>query len=127
MTMCNLGFAEVAKLMGTDTTGGATAFDYIAIGTGTNAPAAADTTLQTETQREAAVGTTEQTAVANDTLQLVKDSFSFGGGEEAITEVGVLNAAASGVLLSHATFSVVNCGTSDTLKVTVKHQVKQGA
>lgn len=126
MTMCNLGFAEVAKLMGTDTTAGATAFDYTAIGTGTTPAAASDTTLQTETQREVSTGTTMQTTVANDTLQLVKDSFSFGGGAEAITEIGVFNAAAAGVLISHATFSVVNCGTGDTLKTTVRHQVKQG-
>ena len=125
MTITNSGMAEVAALIGSDTAGDGTAFDYIAIGTGTGAPSATDTTLGSEQQRAAATGTRVTTSVTNDTLQLVKDAFSFSG-SYAITEVGVFNAASNGTMLSRSTFSAVNVTSSDTLKVTVKIQVKQG-
>ena len=122
----NAGMAEVAGLIGTDTTGDVTAFDYIAIGTGTTAPSATDTALVSEQQRAAATGTRVTTTVTNDTLQLVKDAFSFSG-SYAITEVGVFNASTGGTMLSRSTFSAVNVTANDTLKVTVKIQVKQGS
>jgi len=122
----NAGMAEVAGLIGTDTTGDVTAFDYIAIGTGTTAPSATDTALVSEQQRAAATGTRVTTTVTNETLQLVKDAFSFSG-SYAITEVGVFNASTGGTMLSRSTFSAVNVTANDTLKVTVKIQVKQGS
>ena len=121
----NAGMAEVAGLIGTDTTGDVATFDYIAIGTGTTAPSATDTALANEQQRAAATGTRVTTSVTNDTLQLVKDAFSFSG-SYAITEVGVFNASTGGTMLSRSTFSAVNVTANDTLKVTVKIQVKQG-
>ena len=125
MTITNSGMAEVAALIGSDTSGDGTAFDYIAIGTGTTAPSASDTTLESEQQRAAATGTRVTTSVTNDTLQLVKDAFSFSG-NYAITEVGVFNNSSGGTMLSRSTFSAVNVTSNDTLKVTVKIQVKQG-
>ena len=125
MTITNSGMAEVAALIGSDTSGDATAFDYIAIGTGTGAPSASDTTLESEQQRAAATGTRTNTDVTNDTLQLVKDAFSFSG-NYAITEVGVFNNSSGGTMLSRSTFNAVNVTSNDTLKVTVKIQVKQG-
>ena len=80
----NVGMAEVAALIGLDTQSSATAFDYIAIGTGTTAPSATDTALVSEQQRAAATGSLTTTTVSNDTLQLVKDAFSFSG-DYAIT------------------------------------------
>ena len=120
------GMAEVAALIGTDTTGSGTAFDYVAIGTGTNNALVTDTTLQTETQREAGVGTRVTTTYTNDTFQLVYDSFSFGG-DFSITEVGCLNAASVGVLLSRGTFEAVPVTASDTLKITLKYKIVQGS
>ena len=122
----NAGMAEVAGLIGTDTQGDVTAFDYIAIGTGTTAPSATQTALVSEQQRAAATGTRVTTSVTNDTLQLVKDAFSFSG-SYAITEVGVFNSSSGGTMLSRSTFSAVNVTANDTLKVTVKIQVKQGS
>jgi len=121
----NAGMAEVAGLIGTDTQGDVTAFDYIAIGTGTTAPSATQTALVSEQQRAAATGTRVTTSVTNDTLQLVKDAFSFSG-SYAITEVGVFNSSSGGTMLSRSTFNAVNVTANDTLKVTVKIQVKQG-
>ena len=86
---------------------------HMAIGTGTNAPAAGDTTLQTEIDRNAL---TSNVAAAN-VLTMIAD-WAAGDGTGAITEAGVLNAASSGTLYSRATFSVVNKGSSDTLQIT---------
>ena len=122
----NLGFKEVAQLIGTDITSGATAFDYIGVGTGTSAATATDTTLGTETTdtgltRAAGSGTNITTTVAYDTFQLVK-TFS-PSGSKAVTESGVLNAATTGVLLCRQTFSAINVTNGDTLTITWKVKV----
>lgn len=121
--LTNTGFAEVAGIICTDTTGSHTAFDYIAVGTGTTAATATDTQLETEeTQngltRAAGTGTRVQVNVANDTMQIVK-SFSVTG-TVAVTESGVLNASSTGILLCHQTFSAINVANNDTLQITWK-------
>lgn len=121
----NVGKATVAALIGADTQSGYNTFDYIAIGTGTTPPSATDTSLQNEIQRAAAVGSLTTTSTTNDTLQLVKDAFTFSD-NYAITEVGVFNASSNGTMLSRSTFAAINVTSSDTLKVTVKIQVQQG-
>ena len=125
MTITATGMAEVAKLIGTDTTGGATAFDYIAIGTGTVAAVVGDTTLDAEEYRQAGTGTTVTTTQTNDTFQL-QSTFSITG-SHAITEAGVLNAGSNGVLLCRTTFAALNVVSGDSLTFTFKIQVKQGA
>lgn len=117
----NAGLAEVAGLMLLDVTG-QTAFDYIAIGTGTTTPAAGDTALEYETHRVAGSGSRMDTNVTNDTAKLVA-TFSGYTGTEAITEAGVLNAAApGGVLLCRQTFSALNVdwGAGDSVEITEK-------
>lgn len=124
-----VGIAEVAQLIGTDTTSGATAFDYIAIGTGTVAAAATDTALGTELtgvgdgKRAAGTGTvTDPDSVGyNDTFQLVV-TFNFTT-SHAVTESGVFNAATAGTLLSRTTFSAINVANNDSLQVTWKIKV----
>jgi hypothetical protein len=121
--LTNTGFAEVAGLIGTDVTSGRTAFDYIAVGTGTTAATATDTALETEVTdsglaRAAGTGTRVTTTVTNDTFQLLK-SFSVTG-TVAVTESGVLNASSSGVMLCHQTFSAINVVNGDTLQITWK-------
>ena len=122
----NLGFKEVAQLIGTDTTASATAFDFIAVGTGTTAATATDTALETEIEniglaRAAGTGTNVTTTVAYDTFQLVK-SFS-PTSSAAVTESGVLNLSAAGILLCHQTFSAINVANGDTLTITWKVKV----
>ena len=122
----NLGFKEVACLMGTDITAGHTAFDYIAVGTGTTTATATDTILETEVTekgltRAAGAGTNITDTVAYDTFQLVK-SFSPTSGY-AVTESGVLNASSTGILLCRQTFSAINVSDGDTLTVTWKVKV----
>ena len=122
----NVGFKEVALLIGTDTTSTATAFDYIAVGTGTTAATATDTILETEVTnigltRAAGTGTNITTTVAYDTFQLVH-SFS-PTSSAAVTESGVLNLSAAGILLCHQTFSAINVTNGDTLTITWKVKV----
>lgn len=115
----NAGMAGVASRVNGD--GAEAAFTYIALGTGATAANAADTTLQTEIttnggQRAAATASRTTTDVANDTATLVK-TFTFTG-SFAITESGVLNAAAAGVLLARQVFSAINVVSGDSLQVT---------
>ncbi|MFH1589267.1 MAG: hypothetical protein ABIB43_01735 [archaeon] len=122
----NLGFKEVACLIGTDILAGHTAFDYIAVGTGVGAATATDTTLGTETTaqgltRAVGTGTNVTTTVAYDTFQLV-NSFS-PTDSVAVTESGVLNASSAGVLLCRQTFSAINVTNGDTLTITWKVKV----
>jgi len=129
-SMAQAGMAEVAALILTDV--GGTAFDYIAIGTGTGAEDPTDTTLGTEVKRKAAVGTRVTTTFANDTCQLVitfssADTLS---GTDAIIEYGVFNAVSAGTMLFRkkgAAAKSCDWDAGDTLEVTAKCQMKQGA
>lgn len=87
--------------------------DYIAIGTGTTAAAAADTTLQTEVAR--AQGTLSQPDAYTDRCVY---TFPAGTGTGSITECGRLNAASTGTLFGRQVFTAVPKGASDTLQIT---------
>lgn len=101
--------------------GGEAAFTYIAVGTGTTAAAAGNTALETEITdsglaRANSTASRVTTDVTNDTARLV-NTFSVTG-TKAVTESGVLNAGASGVLLARQVFSAVNVVNGDSLQVT---------
>lgn len=121
----NLGLAAIASLIATDNPQTETAFDYIAIGSGTG-QAVTDTTLATEitTNGGARRGGADVTAtsatdtVANDTIQF-QTTFSFTG-SLAITEAGILNAGAAGTLLAYQDFSAINVANGDSLQITWK-------
>lgn len=110
----SVGKAAMAGLL--IDTGGVDAFSHIAIGTGTTAAVVGDTALETEVDRETATVSRVTTAVTDDTSRLVS-TFSFSG-SAAITESGVLNAGASGLLLNRAVFSAVNVSNGDSLQIT---------
>ena len=119
----NAGFAGAAARLGHDST--EAKFDYIAVGTGTNAAAAGDTTLQTELAASGltrAVGTVTRvtTTQTNDTHNVAK-TFTVTG-TAAITEMGLLNAASNGTLLGRNVFSAVNVVNTDSFIAT--YQVK---
>ena len=98
-------------------------FDWLAIGTGTTGFLATQTTLVTETHREAGTGTRVMTTVANDTAQLVA-TFSGYSGTEAITEIGKFNAVSGGDMQMRQTFAAFNMDwdQGDNLGATVKVQ-----
>lgn len=87
------------------------AMNYTAVGTGTSAPAAANTSLASELTRKAA--TYSHTSGTKE-LSLTT---TFGAGEAtgAITEAGIVNAASGGTLLDRVTFAVINKGEQDEL------------
>ena len=127
--LTNTGFASVAGLLLTDV--GDTAYDYIGIGTGVVAADPTDTDLGTPVKRKAGTGTRVTTTVADDTSQIVV-TFVAGdtlSGTDAITESGVMNAAAAGTMICRQTFAALNINwdTGDSLAVTWKIQAKQGA
>jgi hypothetical protein len=86
---------------------------HMAIGTGTTAAAAGDTTLQTELDRNALTSNTASTNV----LTMVGD-WAAGDGTGAITEAGVLSASSGGTLFARAVFTVINKAAGDTLQIT---------
>jgi hypothetical protein len=133
-TMCNLAFPIIADLIGGLA---ATAFNYVAIGTGTTNSAATDSALQTESKRKVCTPTLFTTTLTNDTLQFDVIFGQSGDGMSstlAVTEVGVLNAATSGTLLVHfasttvmATFTPNTSGTGDTFEAIVRIKNEQGS
>ena len=110
----NVGKERVAKLLNGVS---ATAFGYIAIGTGTTAPAVGDTGAETEITREAATKSYEASYKA-----IFEKTFTFGSGESyAITEAIVSDSAsASGeAILDRFTFTVKNVDSDTDLYVKV--------
>ena len=135
----NIGMAQAAAWMLKDIDADHVTYpncDWLGIGTGTTAAAATDTQLEVQKSRLAGVGTRETTTVTNDTAQLVV-TFSQANdtgltGTDAITEVGMFWASGAGtdVMLLRQVYSPAdNCNwdSGDTLQITVKVQVKQGA
>lgn len=87
--------------------------DYIAIGTGAVAAAAADTTLGSESAR--AQGTLSQPDAYTDRCVY---TFPAGTGTGAITEAGRFNDPSAGTLMGRQVFAAVNKGASDSLQIT---------
>lgn len=120
----NAGFAGIASRI--NGAGSEAVATYLALGTGTNAAAAGDTTLQTELStsglsRVNASASRVTTTVTNDTARL-QNTFSVSG-TVAVTEAGVLNASSSGTLFARSVFSAVNVINGDSLQVTYNIKV----
>ena len=90
-----------------------TAMSHMAVGSGTTSPAAGDTTLGTELDRQALASTT----VSSNEITYVA-TFGAGDGTGAISEAGLFNAASGGDMLCRTTFGVVNKGASDSMTIT---------
>ncbi len=91
----------------------ATAMTHMAIGTGSTAAAAGNTTLGSEAGRVALTSTT----VSTNNVAYVA-TFPAGTGTGAITEAGLFNASSSGTLLCRTVFNVINKAAADTLGIT---------
>lgn len=120
----NAGFAGIASRI--NGAGSEAAATYLAVGTGTTAASASDTTLQTEITdsglaRVSATASRVTTTVTNDTAQLTT-TFTVTG-TKAVTEAGYLNASSAGVLFARSVFSAVNVVNGDSLQLTYKIKV----
>jgi hypothetical protein len=90
-----------------------TVMTHMALGTGTTAAAAGDTTLVTELDRNALTSTT----VLNNTIAYAA-TWAAGDGTGAITEAGIFDASSAGDMLARTVFSVVNKGAADSITIT---------
>ncbi len=121
-TITDAGKALMASLLSPDV--GGTAFDYIALGTGTPGATAlgAECTTNGGARRGGAdvVGTLTTTTVSNDTMQFTT-TFSFTG-SLALTEEGIFNATSAGTMLASQSFAVLNVANGDSLLI--NHKVK---
>lgn len=96
------------------------AMSHMAIGSGATGAGEAivgDTALTTEEGRVALTGGVGVVTANNNEVQY-DATFPAGTGTGAITEAGILNAGAGGVMLCRTTFAVVNKGADDTLSIT---------
>jgi len=89
------------------------AMTHMAVGTGTTAAAAGNTTLVSETDRNALTSTT----VTNNEIAYVA-TWAAGDATAALTEAGIFNALSGGDMLCRTVFSVVNKGASDSMTIT---------
>jgi hypothetical protein len=90
---------------------------YVALGSGTNPPSVADTTLQTELT---VIGYSRSLATlsAAGTNLLSQAVFNPGDGTAIITEAGIISASTGGVLFAHQVFNAISKTSVDTLSIT---------
>ncbi|NBP66465.1 MAG: hypothetical protein EBU66_17695 [Bacteroidetes bacterium] len=104
------GLAYIASRM-KDTT--KTAMSHMAIGSGSTAPAAGNTSLGSQLGR---VALTSTTVTANSVAYVA--SFPAGTGTGAVTEAGIFNASSGGDMLCRTTFDVINKAAGDSMTIT---------
>jgi hypothetical protein len=90
-----------------------TAMTHMALGSGTTAPAAGDTSLESQLGSREAL---DSSTVTNNQIVFVA-SFEASDATGAVTEAGIFNAASGGTMLCRTVFSVVNKAADDTLTV----------
>ena len=118
--LTNNGFDFIADAMFKASQPGA--MTHVAIGSGATAAAANQTALITELARAAAV----YAHVAGTKAVTLVVTFAAGTGTGTVREVGVLNAASNGVMLSRATLAVARAkAATDSLQVTYTFTLSQ--
>lgn len=120
LTTPNLVVTVGKSVIASRLTGSSTAvMSHMALGTGSSAPVAANTTLDSEiVGGRVALVTVGGTAVNNEVTYTT--TFGAGIGTGAIVEAGIFNASSLGSMLCRTTFSVVSKEISDTLTITWK-------
>lgn len=96
-------------------TGGASVMSHMALGSGSTAPAAGDTAL------ESLLGVREildSSSTPASGVVLYSSSFEGGDATGAVSEAGIFNAASGGTMLCRTTFDTINKSATDTLSVT---------
>lgn len=89
---------------------------HMAIGSGSTAATAANTTLGSELGRVALASTTLSGTYSQNLVYTA--TFGAGTGTGSVTEAGIFNAASSGTMLCRTTFALITKGAGDTLQVT---------
>lgn len=91
-----------------------TAMSHMALGSGSTAAAAGDTTLGTQLGSREAL---DSDTVSSNTITYTS-SFEAGDATGAVTEAGIFNATSGGTMLCRTVFAVVNKSADDSLSVT---------
>lgn len=99
------------------------AFRWLAIGEGSGGDATS-TALVTEFDRQIATFALVSGVNGNFTMTYTWSAGSFAG--ETITEAGMLNAAASGILLNYQDFTGITLQATDSLQVEFMFQISSG-
>lgn len=95
---------------------------YIAVGTGTDSAANADTALKKESLRKSA----SVNYTAGSGVITVSATFAAGEATGALTEAGILNDASGGTLFDRIVFPAINKGASDTVNLTFEITLTRG-
>ncbi len=90
-----------------------TAMTHMALGSGSTAAAAGDTSLGSQLGSREVL---DSSTVTNNQIVYVS-SFEAGDATGAVTEAGIFNASSGGTMLCRTVFSVVNKAADDTLTV----------
>lgn len=91
-----------------------TAMTHMALGSGSTAAAAGDTSLGSQLGSREAL---DSDTVSSNTITYTA-SFEAADATGAVTEAGIFNAASGGTMLCRTVFAVVNKGADDSLSVT---------
>ena len=91
-----------------------TAMSHMALGSGSTAAAAGDTTLGSQLGSREAL---DSDTVSSNTITYTS-SFEAGDATGAVTEAGIFNATSGGTMLCRTVFAVVNKSADDSLSVT---------
>ena len=91
-----------------------TAMTHMALGSGSTAAAAGDTSLGSQLGSREVL---DSSTVTNNQIVYVS-SFEAGDATGAVTEAGIFNASSGGDMLCRTVFSVVNKGASDSMSIT---------
>ena len=86
---------------------------HMAVGTGSTAAAASDTTLGTELDRNALTSTT----VTDNAIAYVA-TYAAGDATGSLTEAGLFNAASAGTMLCRTVFGTVTKAADDSMTIT---------
>jgi len=107
----NTGLYHIADQLAS--TPAQTRMTHMAVGSGSTAVSASNTTLVAELSRVAFTAQTASSGVVTYTA-----TFSAGAGTGTLYEAGILNAASAGEMLSRLTYGVITKASGDTLAVT---------
>lgn len=116
----NTGFEGIADRIAGHTGFTAGEYNYVALGTGTTAPAGGDTALQTELAGGgyARQQDTDATYTSGSKSFTIQVTFGAGVGSGAVTESGLFDASTTGNMLARQTFSAINKASGDSLTIT---------
>ena len=113
-TIMAVGDAHIANRMSGSTS---TAMSHMAVGTTDTNDNAAQTTLASETDRNALSSTIQGTAGDDNDVIYVGD-WAAGDATGTLKEAGIFNYTSGGVMLCRSVFAGIVKGGSDTLKIT---------